>query len=357
MTCAAVACLQTTAPTDSFAELLSSGRPGSESYRLGFAIAAIVTVKSPSPSFQINVFGSDDKKDEVQLLLDHVTDFALVDQQIVNDALRDRDFTDSIRGVAIVLRAKDGPLMLVTRDDVAERYVRDVAEILFGNIETLTRLDQSVASVEPFGTLNISSIPIHPGVARFEAEGTLQAVATNGSDVNGEDTKQIAMSAMLELLTRQRDALIDEVDLKRVQLRSVTEEYESNKQENAQMKAELASFQGNLDEATTIIAEQEEELGRVTIDRDRLNVALAEANKQLESVWFKGLDDANKTIKTMSASLKTAEARYQEAVGVAEACMAAHTGQDDTAYQILQQVERLETELAQCRDQRTKSVN
>ena len=346
--CAAIACLQTAASTASFAELISAGERGSESYRLGFAIAAIVTVRSPSPSFHINVFGSDDQKDEVQLLLDHVTDFALVDQQIADEALRDREFADRIRGLAVVLRDKDGPLMLVTRDDVAERPVIEFVEVLFGNIQTLTRLDQSVASVEPFGVLNISSIPIHPGAARFEDNGVLQAAAINDSDVNGEDTKQIAMSAMLDLLTRQRDALIDEVDLSRTRLRSVTEEYESIKQENSQMKVELSSFQDNLDKATKIIAEQEEELGAVTIDRDGMNVALAKANKQLESVWFKGLADANKTIETMSVQLQKTEAQYQEAVGVAEACMAAHVGQDDTAFQILEQVERLEAELAQC---------
>lgn len=322
----AVALLLIVSPMSSNATLLATGSRDSDSYRLGYAIASIMTLKSEEHTVYFEVIPSNKDDDEVRLLRDRVSDFALVDSTSAAATYDGEDGAKSIRGLAVVRHSQDRSLVLLTRADVAEDDVVEVIGAIFDNLDILVQLHESATGIEVYTKSEDHPFLIHPGAASYFTDIDQKPVAAKPEQDNGEDISEMSsvisdLSARLNLIRLEREALIDEVEAGHVRRQSVVEKLES----------------------------ADRQLETVTDERERLSDELTAAKRRLDSIEFQDLFEANETARAMRLRAEQSEARHQEAVSLAQNCVEAQTGRKDNAFEALAQIERLEAEVADCR--------
>lgn len=342
--------LQVIMPVIGHAALLATGERDSDTYRLGYAISSIMTLKSQEETTYFEVIPSNEGDDGVKLLQDKVSDFALVDSAVAASVFDDGDLAKAVRGLIVVRRPQDPTLLLLTRSDVAEDDVVDVTKAIFDHLDILALLHEPAAGIEAYTEIDDHPFPIHPGAASYfagvderppEATADLGAATTSGPDPataskSGHDENGSAMSSeiadlseQLNLVKMERNALVEEVDSARVRQTSIVEKLKS----------------------------VEQELETVTDEREWFSDELAAAKARLDTIEFQELSQANDAAREMRLRAEQSEERYRKAVDVAQSCVEAQTGHRDNAFEALVQIEQLEAEVMACRAARNSEGN
>ncbi|MGI9490669.1 MAG: TAXI family TRAP transporter solute-binding subunit [Geminicoccaceae bacterium] len=353
--------LQAILPTSVAADLLAVGERDSESYRFGLAISSLVTLKSEDRTLFLNTLPTDDSDDELRLVQDQISNFALIDQASA-EARDDRDATNGIHGLAIVRRPKNQTLLLVTHADIAERHALEVTRVIFDNLDTLARLHDFAHGIEPYGGPNDGPFPVHPGAARYHEEasqeqgGAAITAAPKTASGNGEDKVELLPTIgdpppYLALIKLERDTLFNEAKLARAQQQATTDKLEEALQRREQMRGQLADLKKGLVQSARTLSEKDRQLETALADHEKTEEKLRLAKKQLDSIEFREVFDANQAADAMSEKAKEAEARYQEAYGIAQSCLQARSGKTGITSQTIRQIERLEAEVTACRVQ------
>lgn len=308
------------------ADLLATGERNSSTHRLGYAISSIMTLKSRDEVIYFDVIPSNEGDDGIRLLQDEVSDFALVNSAVAASAFESADIAKAIRGLIVVRRPQDQPLLLLTRADVAEQNVIDVTKAIFDHLDTLAMLYETDTDIEPYTELGEHPFPIHPGAASYFSDVDQRSTVTTSKLGNDEDIFQMSsvisdLSEQLYLLKTERNALVEEVEFVRISQTSMMKELES----------------------------VEQQLETVVGERDWFSNELAAAKAQLNTIEFQELSQANEAAREMRLRAEQSEERHRNAVGVAQSCVDAQTGRRDNAFEALAQIERLESEVAACR--------
>ncbi|MGI9506032.1 MAG: TAXI family TRAP transporter solute-binding subunit, partial [Geminicoccaceae bacterium] len=308
------------------ADLLATGERDSATYRLGYAISSIMTLKSREGTVYFDVIPSNEGDDGIRFLQDKVSDFALVNSAVAASAFDSEEIAEAMRGLIVVRRPQDQPLLLLTRADVAEQNVIDVTSAIFDHLDTLALLYESDAGIEVYTELDEHPFPIHPGAASYFSDVDQRPTVTTSKLGNDEDVLEMSsvisdLSEQLNLIKMERSALVEEVDFAR------------NRQTSMMKKLESV----------------EQQLETVIDEREGFSNELAAAKAQLNTIEFQELSQANEAAREMRLRAEQSEERYRRAVDVAQSCVEAQTGRRDNAFEALAQIERLESEVTACR--------
>ena len=353
--------LQTILPASVAADLLAVGGRNSESYRFGLAISSLVTLKSEDRTLFLNTLPTDGSDDELRLVQDQISNFALIDQASA-EARDDRDETNGIRGLAIVRRPEDQTLLLVTRADIAERHALEVTRVIFDNLDTLARLHDFAHGIEPYDEPNDRPFPVHPGAARYHEEASRDqggaAVTTAPKTVSGNGEDKVGPlptigdpPPYLALIKLERDTLFQEAELARAQQQVMTDKLGEALQRQEWMRGQLADLQKGLEQSARTLSERDRQLETVLASHEKTEEKLRLARRKLDSIEFQEVFDANQAAIAMSEKAEETEVRYQEAYGIAQSCLQARSGGSGVTSQAILQIERLEAKVKACRAQ------
>ncbi|MGI9499335.1 MAG: hypothetical protein ACR2P3_04820, partial [Geminicoccaceae bacterium] len=159
------------------------------------------------------------------------------------------------------------------------------------------------------------------------------------------------LSPQLALIKVERDTLLYEAELARAQQQATTDKLEEAIQRQERMRGQLADLQKEVEQSVRTLSERDGQLETALAGREKAEGKLRLARRQLDSIEFREVSDANQAAYAMREKAEETEARYQEAYGIAQSCLQARSGKNGITSQTLRQIEHLEAEVTACRAQ------
>ena len=363
---AIISSVLTVLPTLAGAELVSVGERNSQSYRVGVALGAVITLSPGDDQLTFNILPvKDQDTSPIEPLLGRIADFALVKASLIDTGNDSKADLSRIRGVAVLTRSKDEPTFLITREEVSQRQVDSVAKAVITNASKLMVLYEATASLKPGPIMADAGLELHQGVVEFYREeedrllanGVARGVAPDSNMIDAAltpatraetDTEVgIDIKAEIQRLGRERDSFAAELQASLERQQSLILRLGEMEKTQRTAQAELEAVRRSLSQRVKAEVQMRTDLEAITQERDGAIQRLNKLERRVASVEFKSLEEASKVASTMRDRAELVETRYREAYEIGQSCLSQQTGGSEQARTALVQIERLEAELQQ----------
>ncbi len=347
------------------AELVAVGERSSQTYRLGVALGAVITLGQESDRLTFNILPAKDQNvSPIKPLLDRIANFALVEASLLDTGKHAKAELAKLRGVAVLTRTKGEPTFLITHEEVAERQVGSVARAILTDAGKLMVLYEATASLKPAPVLATAGLKLHQGALElYGKEG--KTLYANGLEKNNEPNSdgsephvidaaltpsshvEPEIEAEIRRLGRERDSFATELQASLKRQESLTRRLGEMESVQRTAQSELDAVQLNLSEREAAEGQLRSALDAITQQRDGAVRRLSKLEQRVTSVEFTSLEEASGVAVSMRERAELVEARYREAYEIGKSCLQQHSGGTDKARTALRQIERLEAELQQ----------